>query len=166
MKYLKAGAFFLAAFLIQPSLLNLLSIKGYTPNLMLGLVIVFSFLYENEMYGIVFGAVFGCLYDLCYNAVVGPMPIALVFTAIFIILIREFANIENLINMWVVALLSILLYYGINWGLYRLAGNPAGFMYILKMLPWEALYTMVVITAVYLVLIRKVIRYRKDRYFR
>ena len=68
--------------------------------------------------------------------------------------------------MWVVALLSILLYYGINWGLYRLAGNPAGVMYVLKMLPWEALYTMTVITAVYLVLIRKVIRYRKDRYFR
>ncbi len=166
MKYLKAGVFFLAAFLLQPSLLNLFSVKGYTPNLMLGLVIVFSFLYENEMYGIIFGAVFGCLYDLCYSAVVGPMPIALVVTAVFIILVREFANIENIVNMWGVALLSILLYYGVNWGLYRLAGSPAGFMYILKMLPWEALYTMVVITVIYLVLIRKVTRHRKDRYFR
>lgn len=88
MKYWKAGIAFLVAFLIQTSLLNGISIGGYTPNLLLCLVIVFSFLYEEDMYGVVYGAVFGVLYDVCYNYIIGPTPIALVLVAIFILLVR------------------------------------------------------------------------------
>ena len=64
MRYWKAGIIFIIAFLIQPSLLNMISIGGYTPNLLLCLVVIFSFIYEEEMYGIVYGAVFGVLYDI------------------------------------------------------------------------------------------------------
>ena len=49
MKYWKAGIIFLIAFLIQPSLLNMINIAGYTPNLLLCLVVIFSFIYEDEM---------------------------------------------------------------------------------------------------------------------
>ena len=62
MNYWKAGIMFLIAFLIQTSLLNLVMIHGYTPHLILCLVIVLSFLYENRMYGVVFGAAFEVSY--------------------------------------------------------------------------------------------------------
>ena len=48
MKYWKAAILFTIAFLIQASLLNLVSIGGVTPNLLLCLVVVFSFLYEDD----------------------------------------------------------------------------------------------------------------------
>ena len=77
MKSWKAGIFFLIAFFIQCSFLNVISIAGYTPNLLLCLVIVFSFLYEEQIYGLLYGVLFGVFYDICFADVVGPTPIAL-----------------------------------------------------------------------------------------
>ena len=51
MRYWKAGVIFLIAFLIQPSFLNLINIAGYTPNLLLCLTVIFTFLYDGEYYG-------------------------------------------------------------------------------------------------------------------
>ena len=166
MKYWKAGLAFLVAFLAQTSFLNVISIGGYTPNLLLCLVIVFSFLYEDRMYGIVFGAVFGLLYDICYGLFVGPTPIALVVTAFCIVFAREFANIENIVNLWIVSALSFTGYYVLNWGLLRIAGNPVGLPVVFGTLPWVTLYSLVVITIIYKILIKQVVRYHRDRYFR
>ena len=166
MKYWKMGAAFVVAFLIQASLLNMISIKGYTPNLLLCLVIVLSFLYEDGRYGIVFGAIFGLLYDICFSSVLGPTALALLTTSAVILVVREFANIENIVNLWIVSVLSLFIYYLVGWGLLHLGGNPQGFIYVLKRLPWTGLYSIAVITAVYSVLIRKVAKHRKDRYFR
>lgn len=166
MRYWKAGLIFLIAFLIQPSLLNMINIGGYTPNLLLCLVVIFSFIYEEEMYGIVFGSFFGVLYDVCYSDVIGPAPIAFLVVAVGIMMAREYVNIENIFNMWIVSILSFCTYYLINWGLHRLAGNPIGIMYVFGKVPWIILYSMAVITMIYLILIRKAVRYRRDRYFK
>ena len=154
------------AFLIQPSLLNMINIGGYTPNLLLCLGVIFSFIYEAEMYGIVFGSFFGVLYDVCYSDVIGPAPIAFLVVAVGIMMAREYVNIENIFNMWIVSILSFYTYYLINWGLHRIAGNPIGIIYVFGKVPWIILYSMVVITIIYLILIRKAVRYRRDRYFR
>ena len=114
MRYLKAGATFLVAFLIQGSLLNLISIGGHTPNLLLGLVVIISFLYEKELHGLLYGAVFGLLYDMCYSDVIGPTPIALVLTAVLVILMRYYANVENSVSMSGVSVISFVFYYIIN----------------------------------------------------
>ena len=166
MKSWKAGIFFLIAFFIQCSFLNVFSIAVYTPNLLLCLVIVFSFLYEEQIYGLLYGVLFGVFYDICFADVVGPTPIALVLVALVIFVLREYANIENIVNMWVTSLLSILFYYALNWGLQHLAGNPIGLLYVLKTLPWITLYSLSLMTVLYLILLRKMTRHRKDRYFR
>ena len=166
MKSWKAGIFFLIAFFIQCSFLNVISIAGYTPNLLLCLVIVFSFLYEEQIYGLLYGVLFGIFYDICFADVVGPTPIALVLVALVIFVLREYANIENIVNMWVTSLLSILFYYALNWGLQHLAGNPIGLLYVLKTLPWITPYSLSLMTVLYLILLRKMTRHRKDRYFR
>ena len=166
MKSWKAGIFFLIAFFIQCSFLNVISIAGYTPNLLLCLVIVFSFLYEEQIYGLLYGVLFGVFYDICFADVVGPTPIALVLVALVIFVLREYANIENIVNMWVTSLLSILFYYALNWGLQHLAGNPIGLLYELKTLPRITLYALSLMTVLYLILLRKMTRHRKDRYFR
>lgn len=166
MKYWKAAVAFTVAFLLQTSLLNVISIAGYTPNLLLCLVIVFSFLYENGLYGIVFGAAFGLIYDICFSSVLGPTPLALLVCAAVILVVREYANIENIVNLWVVSVVSLVIFYFISWGLFRLGGNPESFVYVLKRLPWTGLYSLIVITGIYLVLIREITKHRKDRYYR
>ena len=150
MRYWKAGLIFLIAFLIQPSLLNMINIGGYTPNLLLCLVVIFSFIYEEEMYGIVFGSFFGVLYDVCYSDVIGPAPIAFLVVAVGIMMAREYVNIENIFNMWIVSILSFCTYYLINWGLFKIAGSPAGLLYVLSYSIWVICYSMVVITIMYL----------------
>ncbi len=166
MNYRKAIVMFVIAFLVQTSLLNVIMIKGYTPNLLLCLVVTISFLYENKTYGIVLGAIFGVLYDICFSTVVGPTALCLVIVAAFILLVRETVNIENIINMWVVATISIAVYYVLNWLLIHLTGNPLGILYMLTKLPGEYIYSIIVITILYLILLRLSDRHRRDRYFR
>ena len=166
MRYLRIGAVFLIAFLIQPSLLNVINIGGYTPNLILCMTVLYTYLYEEDIYGVVFGAVFGVLYDVMYSNVIGPMPISLVLVSIGIVVIREFTNIENIINMWAVSIVSVLAYYFMNWGLHHLAGNPVGFAVVFQQVPAIALYSLVIITVMYFILIKRVIRHHRDRYVR
>lgn len=166
MKYWQVGLLYLAAFLIQPSLLNVINIEGYTPNLILCLTILSTFLYEEEIYGVIFGAVFGILYDIMYSNVVGPMPISLILVALGIIIVREYTNVENIINMWAVSIVSILAYYFMNWGLHHITGNPVGFRFVFNSVPWIALYSLAVITILYRILVRKLAKHRRDRYIR
>lgn len=166
MKYWKAGIFFLIAFLIQNSLLNMINIGGYTPNLLLCLVVIFSFLYEKDMYGLIYGAVFGLLYDVCYGYVIGPTPITLVIVAVAVLVLREYANIENIVSMWAVSIFSFVAYYLINWGLYRIAGIPLGLSYAFSNAVWVILYSLAVITLIYMVMIKRVVKHHNDRYFK
>ena len=166
MNYRKSIVMFVIAFLVQTSLLNVIMIKGYTPNLLLCLVVTLSFLYEDETYGIVLGAIFGVLYDICFSTVVGPTALCLVVVAAFILLVRELVNIENIINMWVVATISIAVYYVLNWLLIHLTGNPLGILYMLAKLPGEYIYSIIIITILYLILLRLSDRHRRDKHFR
>lgn len=166
MTYWKAGIFFLVGFLIQTSLLNLISIVGHTPNLLLCLVIVFSFLFEEDLFGLVYGAIFGLLYDMCMSTVVGPTAISLALVAVLILILREYANIENIINMLLTAALSVAVYSAVDWLLRKIAGSTVGFIYMVKTMPISWIYSMAVVTVLYLILIRKVETHRKDRYFR
>ena len=166
MKYWKAGIIFVAAFLIQASFLNIFNIAGYTPNLLLCLVVVFSFLYENEPYGIVFGAVFGLLYDIAYCNVIGPTAISLLAAALVVRILGNQANIENIINLWISALASIAAYYFVNWGVIHLTGNIQSILYMIRVFPWTGLYSLAVITVLYLIMINRVVNYRGDRNFR
>lgn len=165
MRYLKAGAAFLVAFLMQTSVLNIVSIGGSTPNLLLCLVVMVSFLYEKELYGLFYGALFGIIYDVCYSYVVGPTAIALVLVAIVVILLRYYANVENSVSMLVVSLIAFIIYYILNWGLHLVAGNPMGLGYVLISSIGTIIYSLIVNFVIYKALIKNVIKHHKDRYF-
>lgn len=165
MRYLKAGAAFLVAFLLQGSLLNMFSIAGHTPNLLLALVVMLSFLYEKEMLGITFGAVFGLIYDMCYCDVLGPTAIAFVITSVCVLLMRYYANVENIISMSVVSVIAFLVFYIAQWGLMTLAGNTIGLGHVLLGSIVTMIYTLVVNIVIYKVLIKNVVKHHRDRYF-
>lgn len=164
MKYWKAGLLFLAAFILQSGVVNFISIMGRTPNLILALVIVLSFLYENELYGFVWGAVFGVLYDICFGIVIGESAIPLVIVALIIFCLDGIYNVENYLNLSIIAAGTIVGYTFINWIMLKLANNPqtigmaVGHMYI----SW--IMTFVIVTLIYFILLKDVIKYRhRDR---
>ncbi len=165
MKYWKAGLAFLVAFLIQGSILNMVSIFGNVPNVLLCLVVIFSFLYDKELYGILYGALFGILYDICYSYVIGPTAIAFVLVAVAVMLLRYYANMENTVSMAVVSMIAFVLYYILNWVLYSIAGNPLGLGYALVNEIGTMVYSLLVITVMYKVMIKDVVKHHKDRYF-
>lgn len=166
MKYWKAGLIFLVAFLIQGSILNMISIGQSTPNVLLCLVVIFSFLYDKEMYGILFGAFFGLLYDVCYNYVYGPTAIAFLLVAVLVMLLRYYANIENTVSMAVVSLISFVTYYVLSWRLMKFTGNPLGLGYVMTKATPVIIMSMIVIIIMYKLMIKDVVKYHKDRYFR
>lgn len=165
MSYLKAGAAFLVAFLMQGSILNLVSVAGHTPNLLLCLVVMTSFLYEKEMYGLLYGALFGVIYDICYSYVIGPTAITLVLVAITVLALRYYANVENAISMLVVSMIAFIIYYVVNWGLYFIAGNPMGIGYVFASSIGTIIYSLFVNFIIYKAMIKNVIKHHKDRYF-
>lgn len=61
---------YLAAFLLQPFLYNLIPVLGGNVNLLLCMTVIFTLLYEDTQ-GIFFGAVFGLLYDLFFGMYAG-----------------------------------------------------------------------------------------------
>ena len=105
--------------------------------------------------------------DLYLDSDLGTsQAIALLIVSALVLLLRSFANVENIISMWVVSVLAFLSYYLINWGLFKIAGSPAGLLYVLSYSIWVICYSMVVITIMYLFMIKKTERYHKDRYFK
>lgn len=165
MKYWKAGLMFLIAYILQCSLLNVVAIGGYTPNLMLVCAIVITFLYGDKPYGLVFGAVFGLIYDVCYSMVTGPTAISLVAVCLLVMALRYSANVENIINLLISGISSIVLYYVLDWLLILLIGLRPGIMHSLYTMIFAGAYTLLILIIVYLVMRKQIIKHRRDRYF-
>lgn len=166
MKYWKATLIFTIGLLIQTTFLNLFAVAGHTPNLLLALVSVFGFIYVGKMYGIILGTVFGLLYDIFYGITLGTTAIPLVLVGVVLILFQHFMNVDNIINMWIVSVGSIFAFYLTSWILQVISGSPLGFLYMLKRIPITAIYTMLVITILYMILSKGVRKRPKSRYFR
>lgn len=166
MKYRTGFLIFLAAFFLQPFLQNLIPVLGGNINLLLCVTVVFTFLYDDNLCGIFFGFIFGLFYDLVYGMYAGPGVLALMVTGIAVLILREFANIENFFNALAAMLLSTWLYASVYWGIYTVLGSPYSYVYAMKSLPLPLLFNSLTAMALYFVLIKKVIKHRRDRYFR
>lgn len=166
MKYWKAGIMFFFAFVLQSSLLNMVSIGGYTPNLGLALVIVFSFLFDEAPYGILFGSIYGLIYDICYEEIVGTTAITFLLVALLIYELRYGMNIENPINMTIAGISSIVLYYVSYWGLLIITGENISVLRMTGKLIFSGAYTFGIAFICYLILLRLKIKHKNDRRLR
>lgn len=120
----------------------------------------------NSCPGILFGFIFGLLRDLVFGIYIGPGALALMVCGITVLIIREFINVENIFNQLFMMLLSTWLYASVYWGIYYVLESPYSYLYAMKTLPWQLLFNCVFAAVLYLVLIKRVIKHRRDRYFR
>jgi len=166
MKYQYAIIAFATAFLLQSTVLNIFSIFGYTPNLLLCLVILISFLYEHNYKGITLGVIFGLLSDLCFGQYVGIAAIGYLLVGMGVLFTKEILNRENFGAVIIVTGFSTIVYNLIYWTISRLLGSPYTFVYMIKGQPFWIAFNMLVISIAYFTLIGKVTKHRRDRYYR
>ena len=165
MKYWQAAIWFIGALIFQPFLYNLAPGFGITPNLILCLTVIFTFLYEDKLFGIILGSTFGLIYDICYGQFVGVAAFDLALVATIILILREWTNVENIFTVVVIGLISTWFYNTVYWVIMHFAGSPYGYLFVLSKMPWYALLNLIVIMIVYFILIKRVVKHRRDRYF-
>nr|WP_315022181.1 rod shape-determining protein MreD [uncultured Aminipila sp.] len=163
MKMRFAVIIFLVAFLLQGTVLNLFSINGATPNLVLCLVIIFSFLYEDNN-GLVLGVVFGLLIDTCMAQYVGVSAFCYLIVSLIVISLRETINKENIASIIIVSVGVTLIFNFIYFVINACFGSTYSLLYWLKLQPIYIIYNSAVIFILYLIFIKKVVKYRNDRY--
>ncbi len=166
MKYRYSFLIFLAVFLIQGTLLNLFSIFGVTPNLLLCLTVMFALLYESQMHSIVFGCIFGILADMCFMPVAGVSSLGYLAVSLAVMLAGRIFNRENLITMLVLTAVSTVFFQIYMWVMYFFLGSGISVTYMLIRLPLCIIYNMAAAAVFYQIFIRKVTRFRNDRYYR
>lgn len=166
MKYWKSALIFLAAFLMQTNILNFIAIKSYTPNTLLISVIIFSYFFRNEYHGLMYGTIFGALYDMSFSQVIGPTALSLALVAILIYFFSISMNDESYLNISIISIISIVIFYISRWGLLRLAGNPRGVVTAFYEVAFSCIYTFIVVIIIFTVILRKRHKNIKSRYYR
>ncbi|MEG2011874.1 MAG: rod shape-determining protein MreD [Anaerovoracaceae bacterium] len=166
MKQWKAVIVYLGAFILQPFLYSLVPEFGITPNLLLCVTVSFVLLIDDSTFAIFYGVVFALFYDICYGQYIGVNGISMVIVALILFFLREFTNVENILPAMLSGVVTTWLYNSIFWVIMHFAGSPYEYMAMLRQLPWQMLFNVIVIMIIYFILIKRVIRYRRDRYFK
>jgi rod shape-determining protein MreD len=146
-------------------MLRYIAIADVSPNILLCLVIVCAFLYDEPV-GLVFGVVFGILWDTEFGVYVGISAVSQMAAALAVMRIKRYLNHELLLPALAAGVAGVLLNNTVYWGLYKLTGIPHTILYILKPQPILIAYNLLFVMIFHLIFRRGVIRHRKDRDFK
>jgi len=166
MKYRYAISMFSAAFILQTTLFNIAGVFDVTPNLLLCLVVIFSFLYDDNNSGLVLGVVFGLLYDICFSLYAGIAALAFFVISLLVMLVNVVMNREAVLSVIIISTGATVIYTFMYWGIMAMLGSAYSFMYMIKYLPLYILYNTAIMTMLYFLLIKSVIKHHYDRYYR
>jgi rod shape-determining protein MreD len=165
MKYRYAFLIFFAAFTLQSTLIRYIAVKNVAPNLLLCLVAVFSFLYE-DYYGMVMGVIFGIIWDLSLGPYAGVTGVAFLAAALTASFLKRYWNHEHALPDFFASLLGTVAYVLVFWLTYKLAGVPHSAIYILKRQPIFFAYNAIFSIIFHWIFARSVIRHRMDRRYK
>jgi rod shape-determining protein MreD len=159
--YISAPVFFVA-FLVQITLLGGIELWGHSPNLLLCMVSVFSFLYIRP-YGLIMGVAFGALLDVATSWYFGPQAISFV---IAFLIARPFSRVFN--HEWffpqvIIVAIATPVNVFLLWGMGRIAGSPVHIRFALESLPSLLIMHCVLVVILHFIFVRSVIRHGIDR---
>ncbi len=163
MKYGHSFLLFLAAFLLQSTVLNHLSFFGVTPNLVLCLVIVLTFLYEGYA-GIAGGILFGLLQDLCFSEIIGIASFSYFIIGLSILYVKNLLYQDNVLSILFITISSTLSYCFIYWAVFFLFNGHYHFLYMIKILPISIIYNNIFTISYYIIIGKQLEKNPKDRY--
>lgn len=156
MKHPYVFLWFLAAFLLQSSLVLNFGFMGLAPNFILCVTIIFSFYHEGNI-TLVLALIFGLFLDVNFSVLTGPSALALVLIVWGTNPLKTFFYKESIFNLMLISLLGNLFYYGFTWFLIKIFKGIYTFTYMAKNLPILLVMNTGVILVLYFVLARRLI---------
>lgn len=162
MKYRYALPLFVAAFLLQSTVMTHFTVFGKGPNLLLCLVILLPFLYDGYQ-GIVLGVLFGLLTDVCSSVIVGPTAVGFLIVAILMSAVRKRLYWDSILSIFVAALVGTCLFYLVLWRITATLGGTYTILFMLKALPVLIVYDFAAMLIFYFVIGRRAIRHPQDK---
>ncbi len=165
MKHKTAFIFFLAGFLIQSTLAQNFNVRGLTPNFLLCLTVLFSFLYKGKQ-GLVLGVIFGLLQDMSFSILIGPSAILYFCIALIITEIRHYLYRDSILNLFFASAIGTGLYYLFYWLILMVFRGNYSFMYMVKGLPILLAMHFALMVIFYVTVGRRSVRHPQDRYYR
>ncbi|MGI6737654.1 MAG: hypothetical protein ACOX41_10220 [Anaerovoracaceae bacterium] len=140
---------YVVALLLQLSFLNVLTIAGATPNLLLCLTVVIIFKFENGFRCIPFALVAALLQDIFCSLYVGVTALSLFVVACLVAWYRIYFNTDLYKTTMTVGALATLVYGVVNWLLMTILHSGYGFLYMLKHQIFYVPYNVLVMAAIF-----------------
>ncbi|MBP6491528.1 MAG: rod shape-determining protein MreD [Clostridia bacterium] len=163
MKYRYSFIIFFIAFILQSTIMNHFAIFQISPNLILCLVVIFSFLYEGY-HGILFGLIFGLIIDICFAQIIGISSVAYFSVALICIEMKRYLYKDSFVSVTIVSCVGTVVYALLYWSINRMLGSGFEFLYAMEKEAFLLVYHIVITLAVYQIVSRSVIKHRGDRY--
>lgn len=163
MKYRYSFLLFLLAFVLQSTLLYHFRIFQMSPNLVLCLVVIFSFLYDGY-HGIIFGLFFGFISDICFSPIIGVASMSYFAVSLICIGFKRYLYKDSMISVTIVSLIGTASYALIFWSVYQMLGYSTEFTYVMKKEAVLLIYHVVITLIIYQIVSRSIIKHRRDRY--
>lgn len=154
---------FALAFICQLSLINMVAVTSVTPNLILCFTIALAFYYPTGYKCIPVALAAMLLLDICGSPYAGAGTLCLFIVALWIVLCRIHLNPERWITTATVTVISIFIYYLLEWLLYYLMGNPMGFLFMLKKCVAYLIYDLITVTIIYLFISGRIIKKKPEK---
>lgn len=164
MRYYLAIPLFLLAFLLQTTIFWRIPIAGYSPNILLCMVVVFSFIYQ-ERYGLILGIAFGLLLDISTSLFLGIQAISFVVVFLIVRLFRSIFNHESMLTDMIMGVLATPLNLFIVWLLNKMMGESLSVILVLKAILPLSIMHFILVGIIHLIFIGTVIKYRRDMKF-
>lgn len=164
MRYPLAIPLFLLAFLIQTTMLWRIPIAGFSPNLLLCMVVVFSFIY-HERFGLILGISFGLLLDISTSLYLGVQTISFVVIFVIVRVFRNVFNHESMLTDMLMGVLATPINILLVWLLNRMMGEQISIVLALKSILPLSIMHFLLVGVLHFLFIGTVIKYRQDMRF-
>ncbi len=165
MKSIFSFLIFFVAFIFQTTIFSQLEFFGVSPNIILCLIVVMGFLYDN-LDTFLWAIIFGLLQDIYFSQVIGISAFCCFLLALGIYVVKDFVNRENAISALGMVIGATVIYQGIYWFMGRIFGSIYGITPLLQTIVPLILYHIVIVIILYNIFIRKVVKHRNDSKFK
>lgn len=131
----KAVLLFAMALILQLGLVNVTSIQGIAPNLLLCLGITMGFRYQDGIVPALTGLPFFLALDIISGQYAGVAALCYLIVILLLAYFGRDLNREHWLPLVAMTLSGILVYYLVYWVILALLGNPSGILRLFHFLP-------------------------------
>jgi rod shape-determining protein MreD len=151
MSYKKAVLLYGIAFILQFSLLNILSINGVTPNLILCLLVFIAYKYNDGIKPALIAIPFAFLSDLIGGQYVGVSALVLFILGLTVNYFGRGLNRESIWTLLTVSAIGTVIYNLLYWSILTMLGNTSTILDLLAFLAIALPTNLFVILFIFLV---------------